>query len=217
MLGDRCTMISQDDKAKVPVGILAVSRTFAMVQSSSTTISVPNHDFPVGPNHKLIPSFYLFMKRKDEADEGGMKQGQLACFVRPQLFSGSSSRSHMADIMTMTQEPSTRPLMMKAGDVRPVMFIITDGGPDENPRHFKNITEFGHLFRMLVLDYLSVRCYAAGPSAMNPVERAMSSFSSKLIGVVLPHDHHGNHIVSDRKSVSDIGLAKLNMKYTANS
>jgi hypothetical protein len=58
MLGCRCTMISQDNKAKVPVRLPAVSRSFAMVQGTFETISAPNHDFPDGPNHKLIPSFW---------------------------------------------------------------------------------------------------------------------------------------------------------------
>jgi hypothetical protein len=65
------------------------------------------------------------------------------------------------------------------------------------------------------LDYLSVRCYAPGQSAFNVVERAMSSFSSRLAGVVLPFDYHGNHLSSDKTRVTDVELAKRNMEYAA--
>jgi hypothetical protein len=42
----------------------------------------------------------------------------------------------------------------------------------------------------------------------------MCSFSGKLAGVLLEHNHYGNHLKSDG-SVSDIDLAKRNMEYAS--
>jgi hypothetical protein len=102
------------------------------------------------------------------------------------------------------------------------LFISSDGGPDENPRyqningrHFKNILEYALLFKGLNLDYFSIRCYAPGQSKYNPVERAMSSFSGRLKGVVLPYNTHGNHLSSGKKSISNIDLAKKNFSTAA--
>jgi hypothetical protein len=41
-------IISQDDKAKVPLGIPAVGRTFQTIQSFQKPVTLPDHDFPIG-------------------------------------------------------------------------------------------------------------------------------------------------------------------------
>ncbi|GBC42209.2 hypothetical protein GLOIN_2v1766467 [Rhizophagus irregularis DAOM 181602=DAOM 197198] len=40
-------IISQDDKAKVPLGIPAVGRTFQTLQSFQEPVTLPDHDFPI--------------------------------------------------------------------------------------------------------------------------------------------------------------------------
>ncbi|GBB88286.1 hypothetical protein RclHR1_14850001 [Rhizophagus clarus] len=51
-------IISQDDKAKVPLGIPAVDCTFSTVQTHNQPVSIPDHNFPVSSKHKLITSVY---------------------------------------------------------------------------------------------------------------------------------------------------------------
>ncbi|GBB92831.1 hypothetical protein RclHR1_20620002 [Rhizophagus clarus] len=58
-------IILQDDKAKVPLGILVISRTFSTVQTHNQLISIPDHDFPVSSKHKLIPSVYVIINPTD--------------------------------------------------------------------------------------------------------------------------------------------------------
>jgi hypothetical protein len=41
-------IISQDDKAKVPLGIPAVRKTFKTMQSFQEPVTLPDHDFPIG-------------------------------------------------------------------------------------------------------------------------------------------------------------------------
>ncbi|CAG8845943.1 7501_t:CDS:2, partial [Gigaspora margarita] len=58
-------IISQDDKAKVSLGILAISRTFRCIQTFNEPITISDYDFPSGSKQKLIPSVYLIINLKD--------------------------------------------------------------------------------------------------------------------------------------------------------
>ena len=46
LFADMSVVISQDDKAKIGLGIPAVGRTFHTLQSVNEPISVADHDFP---------------------------------------------------------------------------------------------------------------------------------------------------------------------------
>ncbi|CAB4489434.1 unnamed protein product [Rhizophagus irregularis] len=95
-------IISQDDKAKVPLGIPAVGRTFQTIQSFQEPVTLPDHDFPVGMQQKLIPSVYLLINPSDTNDT--FCNGQLSIFVRPQyhilLVDGGPDKNprHMKNI-----------------------------------------------------------------------------------------------------------------------
>ena len=58
-------MLSQDDKAKVAVGIPTVERHFETMQTIHESVSVSDHDFPIGISQKLIPSVYLIINSKE--------------------------------------------------------------------------------------------------------------------------------------------------------
>ncbi|CAI2187792.1 8074_t:CDS:2 [Funneliformis geosporum] len=76
---------------------------------------------------------------------------------------------------------------------------LVDGGPDENPRHLKNIKVYCQLFKKFNLDYLSIRTYATGQSKYNPVERGMATLSDKLAGVTLLINHSEVHLNTQGK------------------
>ncbi|GET56001.1 hypothetical protein GLOIN_2v1783204 [Rhizophagus irregularis DAOM 181602=DAOM 197198] len=109
-------IISQDDKAKVPLGIPAVGRTFSTVQSQNQPVSISDHDFPVSSKHKLIPSVYLVIDPTDT--NGSMRSERLA------IFASFLDNNNMH---------------------RPILVLLVDGGPDENSRHLKNIKEYCHM------------------------------------------------------------------------
>ncbi|CAG8763571.1 24730_t:CDS:2, partial [Cetraspora pellucida] len=52
-------IILQDDKAKVPLDISAVGRTFKTLQTVQEPVTIPDHNFSKGKKQKLIPSVYL--------------------------------------------------------------------------------------------------------------------------------------------------------------
>src|SRR2546421_12810914 len=93
--------------------------------------------------------------------------------------------------------------MVKLDQVRPIWILLVNGGPDENPRHMKNIIEYCKLFRSLNLDYLTVRTHAPEQSAYNSVERSMASLFTKLAGITLPVDKFRSHLDSQGKVVDD--------------
>jgi hypothetical protein len=101
---------------------------------------IPDHDFPVGSNHKFIPSFYLICSAANNLNntknETTWKPERIAAFVRSQLFSSSTAKTHMYDIQELLKIDDFRSLLCgEDGKPRPFWSISADGGPDENPRY----------------------------------------------------------------------------------
>jgi hypothetical protein len=217
LVPDVCVLISQDDKAKIPLGVAAVSRTFHCFQSISSPLTVPDHDFPIANKHKIIPSFYLFLASAKQFDEEDPVPRKLACVTRGQLFTSTSAQTHLTDLSNMMKSDcDIQKLTLRNGVAKPVYFFITDGGPDENPRFLKNIHHYCNFFTSNpTIDYISVRVYAPGQSAFNPVERSMAPFSKKLAGVVLPYFKEKSHLSKDKKTVQDMELAHTNFAHAA--
>ncbi|CAB4473969.1 unnamed protein product [Rhizophagus irregularis] len=207
-------LISQDDKAKVPLGIAAVGKTFKAIQMVNEPVSVPDHDFPKGSKHKLIPSVYLVINPDNTNDS--LRSGKMRIFVRPEYFLGTSCETHMVDLMTITEEEPFHEFTHHEGAIKPIWCLLTDGGPDENPRFLANILKYLLIFKKLDLDYLSVRTHAPGQSAYNPVERSMASLSGKLAGIVLNAFNYGNHLGNmngQANTVIDKELGRKNFKH----
>lgn len=68
---------------------------------------------------------------------------------------------------------------------KPVLIIISDGGPDEIPLYQNVVHVAVHHFVTRNLDGVFVATNAPGRSAYNRVERR------DLCGLVLPHDFYG--------------------------
>ncbi|PKB95475.1 hypothetical protein RhiirA5_385935 [Rhizophagus irregularis] len=206
-------IISQDDKAKVPLGMAAVGRTFKTIQTTNEPVSVPDHDFPKAAKHKLVPSVYLLINPSDTNDS--LRSGKVRIFIRPEYFLSTSCETHMVDLMSITKEENFREFTHNGDTVKPFWCLLTDGGPDENPRFLANITKYLLLFKKLDLDYLTVRTHAPGQSAYNPVERSMASLSGKLAGVELNAFTYGNHLgsVEGKITITDRDLGRNNFRH----
>ena len=177
-------------------------------------MSVPDHDFPKGAKHKLIPSVYLVINPDNTNDS--LRSGKMRIFIRPEYFLGTSCETHMVNLMTITEEESFHEFTHYEGSVKPIWCLLTDGGPDENPRFLANISKYLLIFKKLDLDYLTVRTHAPGQSAYNPVERSMASLSGKLAGIVLNAFNYGNHLGNANgktNTVIDEELGRRNFKH----
>ncbi|CAG8828989.1 29457_t:CDS:2, partial [Gigaspora margarita] len=136
-----------DNKAKVSLGVSAVGHTFKTIQTINEPVLVADHDFLVGSKIKLIPSVYLIIDPANSNDS--FRLGQLAIFIRPKYFYNEKNK------------------------VKPVWVLLVDGGPDENPKHMKNIIH-----------------------AYNPIERSIASLFEKLADITLLIDEFRSHLDS---------------------
>ncbi|CAG8834561.1 38678_t:CDS:2 [Gigaspora margarita] len=206
-------VILQDDKAKIGLGIPAVGCMFKTMQSINEPVTVEDHNFSKGSKMKLIPSVYLLIDPNDSNTT--LRSGQLAIFIRPEYFIGTSLLIHMANLLSLVNDQDFASVLLKENDIRPIWVLLVDRGPDKNPKHFKNIIEYCNLFQALDLDYLTVRTYALYQSAYNLVERSIASLSEKLAGITLPIDEYGMYLDS-QENVVDEELAQRNFEFSGN-
>ena len=57
--------LSQDDKAHVPLGLPILKKQRAILMHLEYRVTLPDHDFPIGEKHKLIPSVCAACLKKD--------------------------------------------------------------------------------------------------------------------------------------------------------
>ncbi|CAG8796289.1 18542_t:CDS:2, partial [Gigaspora margarita] len=188
---DDAVIIFQDNKAKVSLDVPAVGRTFKTIQTINEPVLVADHDFLVSSKIKLILSVYLVI---DPANSNNsLRLDQLAIFIRPEYFVGTSFLTHMSDLQSIISNQQFAAAILKEDKVKPVWVLLIDGGPDENPKHLKNI----------------IYVY-------NPVERSMASLSEKLAGIILPINKFGSHLDSQGK-VLDENLVYKNFEFAGKS
>lgn len=64
---DHVFFLSQDDKAKVPIGLTAANKQSPLIMHVEYRVSLPDHDFVIAGQHKLCPSVYAGIEIKKEA------------------------------------------------------------------------------------------------------------------------------------------------------
>jgi len=101
------TFHSQDDKAKVPIGLTAANKQSPMVMHMEYQVTLPDHDFVVAAKQKLIPSVIgnmKLVKSKDLMTDAVTYSGATYICIRSAKHSGSSAFAHLQD-MTSTHSP----------------------------------------------------------------------------------------------------------------
>lgn len=211
---DQVFYLSQDDKARVPIGLTAANKQSPLLMHVEYKVSLPDHDFPVASGHKLIPSVYACCVIKEDKigePEAVTYSGPTYIAIRCAKYCSSTTCTHFADFERLLSLEIFKNFLKDANDeIKPVIIISTDGGPDENPRFSKVISHAIKIFQKHNLDGLFLMTNAPGRSAFNPVERRMAPLSKELVGLVLPHDSYGTHL-NGTKTV-DLALEKQNLK-----
>ncbi|PKB95206.1 hypothetical protein RhiirA5_437152 [Rhizophagus irregularis] len=108
----------EDDKAKVPLGIAAVEKTFKAIQTVNEPVFVPDHDFLKGSKHKLIPSVYLMINPDNTNDS--LRSDKMRIFIQPEYFLGTSCETHMVDLITITEEESFHEFTYYKSAIKPI-------------------------------------------------------------------------------------------------
>ena len=209
--------ISQDDKARVPIGLTAANKQAPLLMHVEYRVTLPDHDWVVASRHKLIPSVYAGI----EIQKDGLGKPEAVTYAGPTYIAirsgkhcSSSAYSHGLDYERLleleefdivTKDPSNKM-------IKPILIMSVDGGPDENPRYQKVIDVAIHHFVKQNIDAMFVATNAPGRSAYNRVERRMAPLSRELSGLILPHEHFGSHLDTQGRTI-DEELEKLNFKY----
>ncbi len=101
-------------------------------------VMLPDHDWVVAERHKLIPSVYGIMQIKPKLmgkPEAVTYSGPTFISIRSGKHCSSTASSHGRDFDCLVEDEmffdSTRNLI---GDIKPIVILVVDGGPDENPR-----------------------------------------------------------------------------------
>lgn len=111
VLGNRqVAFLSQDDKARVPIGITAANKQAPFLMSIEYRVALPDHDWVVAERHKLIPSVYAGIVITSGKIDGSPAQvtysGPTYISIRSGKHSGSSAATHAYDfhhLLTMAE------------------------------------------------------------------------------------------------------------------
>ncbi|CAF4098835.1 unnamed protein product [Rotaria sp. Silwood2] len=211
IFGNDCVLyLSQDDKCKVPLGLPAARVQAPMLMHLDYRISLPDHDWVVAPRHQLTPSVYAACLLSEDGDLG--YSGPTYVAIRSAKHDLSSADSHAIDFDRLVcLKEFEKVARDETGQVKPIVIVTVDGGPDENPRFPKTLVASIKKFRKYNLDALFVLTHAPGQSAYNIVERRMAPLSHDLAGLILPHDHFGSHL-NDSGVTINIDLEKINFR-----
>ena len=136
------TFHSQDDKAKVPIGITAASKPSLLLMHMEYKVISPDHDYIVASQHKLFLSVIGDMQVRENnfSEDAVTYSGPTYSVIRSAKHSGSSAYHHLQDMKCMQLLNIFDGSFENNGEAKPVVMIVTvDGCSDENPRYTKTI------------------------------------------------------------------------------
>lgn len=128
----------------------------------------------------------------EQLREFNMTLSRSAVYLRllPRDASTNEGKKHHKSLPVKLLRPQNSAHFLKVpeGQLKPILVVTVDGGPDENPRFAKTLAAWASHFRAYDLDALFVASYAPGQSAFHLVERRMAPLSHDLSGLILRHD-----------------------------
>ncbi len=154
IFGNDCVFyLSQDDKCKVPLGLPAARVQAPMLMHLDYRIRLPDHDWTVAPRHQLTPSVYAACFLSEDGDLG--YSGPTYVAVRSAKHDQSNADSHAIDFDRLVGLKEFEKVARdESGQVKPILIITVDGGPDENPRFPKTLVASIRKFKKYNLDAL---------------------------------------------------------------
>lgn len=198
------------------MGVTAAKVQAPILMHVDYKIRLSDHDFLKGSRHNLVPSVYAGIVIKKECmgqKEAVTHSGPTYIAIRSGKHSSSTASTHAKDFDRLVELDEFKPIIKQNdGNLKPVLMISVDGGPDENPRYKKVIAHAITIFEKYKFDAVFVFTNAPGRSAFNRVERRMAPLSRALSTVVLPHDHFGDHLDSGGNTI-DTNKEKKNFEH----
>ncbi|CAF1030320.1 unnamed protein product [Rotaria magnacalcarata] len=191
VLSRSTTYLSQDDKARVPIGLPATRRQAPLFMHLNYKIRLPDHDFVVAPRHKLIPLVYVECTINDKKEVS--YSGSTYITIRSGKHDSSTAETHNHDFSLLFGSKEFEPVMKVNGKCKPIVIICVDG---ENTLFYKYHANF-------------IFSCKGGPDE-NP------RYSETLAGgLILPYDHYGSHLDNGGNTI-DTELEIRNFKRAGN-
>ena len=119
--------LSNDDKARVPLGLAAVSLQFSILMHLGYNVRLADHNHVVAQRHKLIPSVYGVCEVKPNGDVSYF--GDKFIRIRSGKHDSSNLYTHPYDMRELFKCNLINP--------KPILLLTTDGASDEAPRYPK--------------------------------------------------------------------------------
>ena len=181
---DQVFYLSQDDKARVPLGITTANKQAPILMHVDYRVRLPDHDFVVAKRHKLIPSVSAVIQIGREGDgkpSAVSYSGSTYIAIRSGKHCSSTAENHAADLKRLIDSSAFESFVKTPdGLVKPIFISMSDGGPDENPRYTRVIAGAVEHFQKYDLDAYYLATNSPGRSTYNRVERRMAPLSREL-------------------------------------
>ena len=105
--------LSQDDKCKVPIGLTAANKQAPLLMHLEYQVTLPDHDYVIAANHKLIPSVIgeMEIKKNCFTSEAVTYSGPTYIGTRSAKHSGSNAYHHLHDLKKIRMIPEFEPLL----------------------------------------------------------------------------------------------------------
>ena len=146
---DASVVLSNDDKARIPLGLTAANKQAPILMHMSYKVRLADHDFTIAKGHKLIPSVYAECVVLEDGKVS--YSGTTHVRIRSGKHDSSTARTHAYDIRELFLSGSIKK--------KPIVIISTDGGPDESPRYPKTLMAAVSLFKVnyMILESFEIR------------------------------------------------------------
>ena len=159
-----------DDKAKVPIGVTAVTKQAPLIVHVSYEIPLPDHYFVKATKHKLILAVYAICGIKPPfswADPEITYSGPTYIMIRNGKHDSGTAYTHVRDFDHLLGLKEFNKVVKHENAVKPIGMSFCDGGPDENPRIPKTLDVTIQHFKKYNPDALLISTHAPGLSAYN--------------------------------------------------
>lgn len=134
---DTCLFLSNDDKARVPLGLACANLQAPILMHMEYQVRLPDHNFVVGERHKLIPSVYGVCKVTPKGDVS--YSGDTFIRIRSGKHDGSNAYTHAYDLRQL--------FLNKEIPTKYILLLESDGAQDEAPRYPKPLASAVSLFK----------------------------------------------------------------------
>ena len=127
-------------------------------------IRLSDHAFAVAEKHKLTPSVYAFkdMLPNKYGDAAAVSyKGDTFIRMLSMQHDATTTFDHRIDLLAAYLDETLKKRLWTATGPRPVLFVRTDGGLDQNVRYDDTIRMYAGVFKKLDLDMIynvSKRC-----------------------------------------------------------